>query len=140
MFRRQSSSSGVTQAAVQSSPSCPGSNNNVGWKLCHMFSGEFQWSDIARLSLVKLLYYCALIGREIHIFMVLLRQLSYIIKNQLKAPKAPYQGHFLPFAGSLWHKDRWLPCRERIYVLWGHHYIIDTSAFSRSFPYAIKTQ
>ena len=90
LFRRQSSSSGVTQAAVQSSPSCPGSNNNVGWKLCHMFSGEFQWSDIARLSLVQLLYYCALIGREIHIFMVLLRQLSYIIKNQLKAPKASY--------------------------------------------------
>ena len=45
MFRRQSSSSGVTPAAVQSSPSCTGgiagSNNNVGWKLCHMFSGEF---------------------------------------------------------------------------------------------------
>ena len=21
----------------------------------------------------------------------------------------------MPFAGSLWHKDRWLPCTERIY-------------------------
>ena len=29
----------------------------------------------------------------------------YAIKNQLKAPKA----------GFLWHKDRWLPCMERIY-------------------------
>ena len=45
----------------------------------------------------------------------MLRQLSYAIKNQLKAPKAPYQGlwdessllgAFLPFAGSLWHKDK----------------------------------
>ena len=23
---------------------------------------------------------------------------------QLQAPKAPYQGHFLPFTVSLWHK------------------------------------
>ena len=35
---------------------------------------------------------------------MLLRQLSNAIKTQLKAPKAPYLGHFLPFAGSLWHK------------------------------------
>ena len=48
-------------------------------------------------------------------FIVMLRQLSYAIKNQLKATKAPYKGHFLPFVGSLWHKDRWLPCTERIY-------------------------
>ena len=34
----------------------------------------------ASLSLVELLHYCALIGRE-------LRQLSYAIKNQLKATK-----------------------------------------------------
>ena len=38
---------------------------------------------------------------------MLLRQLSYAIKNQLKAPKAPYWRHFLPSAGSLWHKDRY---------------------------------
>ena len=37
---------------------------------------------------------------------MLLRQLSYAKKNQLKAPKAPYQEHFLPLAVSLWHKDR----------------------------------
>ena len=43
-------------------------------------------------------------------FIVMLRQLSYAIKNQLKAPKAPYWGHFFLFAGSLWHKDSWLPC------------------------------
>ena len=30
--------------------------------------------------------------------MVLLRQLSYAIKTQLKAPKAPDQGHFLFFS------------------------------------------
>ena len=36
--------------------------------------------------------------------MVLLRQHPYAIKNQLNATKAPYYGHFLPFAGSLWHK------------------------------------
>ena len=39
---------------------------------------------------------------------MLLRQLSYAIKNQFKAPKArdeiPLLGHFLTFAGSLWHK------------------------------------
>ena len=34
--------------------------------------------------------------------MMLLRQLSYTIETQLKAPKAPYYGHFLPFAVSLW--------------------------------------
>ena len=28
--------------------------------------------------------------------------------------KAPYLEFFLPFAGTLWHKDRWLACRERI--------------------------
>ena len=31
----------------------------------------------------------------------LLRQLSHAIKTQLEAPKAPYEGHFLPFAVSL---------------------------------------
>ena len=35
---------------------------------------------------------------------MLLRQLSYAIKNQLKTPNAPYKGHFLPFAGSLRYK------------------------------------
>ena len=35
---------------------------------------------------------------------MLLHQLSYAIKNQLKALKAPYWGHFLPFAGYLCHK------------------------------------
>ena len=34
---------------------------------------------------------------------MLLRQLSLAIKTQLKATKAPYKGHFLPFAASLWH-------------------------------------
>ena len=32
----------------------------------------------------------------------MLRQLSYAIKNQFKAPKAPTGG---PFAGSLWDKE-----------------------------------
>ena len=43
-------------------------------------------------------------------FIVMLRQFSYAIKNQLKAPKTPDMGrntligrYFLPFAGSLWH-------------------------------------
>ena len=26
-----------------------------------------------------------------------------------------YPKHFFPFVGSLWHKDRWLPCTEIIY-------------------------
>ena len=34
----------------------------------------------------------------------MLRQLSYPIKNQLKAPEAPFEGHFLSFTGSFWHK------------------------------------
>ena len=42
----------------------------------------------------------ALIGRELH-FIVMLRQLFYAIKNQLKAPRGPNLGHFLPLAGSL---------------------------------------
>ena len=47
---------------------------------------------------------------------VLFRQHSYAIKNQLKAPKAPYWGLWdeMPptrgisclFAGSSWHKDK----------------------------------
>ena len=49
--RRASSTSGATQAGVQSSPSCTGgitqSNNNVGWKLCHMFSGESGSSSVS---------------------------------------------------------------------------------------------
>ena len=46
-------------------------------------SGALQWSEI----------------------MMLLRQLSYAIKNQLKSPKAYCVGFFFfPFAGSLWHK------------------------------------
>ena len=44
----------------------------------------------ALLSLVQLLHYCALIGRELH---------TDAIKNQLKATKA--KAHSLPFAGSL---------------------------------------
>ena len=53
---------------------------------------------------------CALIGRAPTLqrshwsrapqSIVMLRQLSFAMKNQLKAPKAPYQGRFLPFAGS----------------------------------------
>ena len=34
---------------------------------------------------------------------MLLLQISYTIKTQLKAPKALYKGHILPFTGSLWH-------------------------------------
>ena len=35
---------------------------------------------------------------------VLLRQLSYAIKRQFKAPKVSYKGDFLHFTMSLWHK------------------------------------
>ena len=35
---------------------------------------------------------------------VLVSMVSYAIKTQLKAPKAPYMGNFLPFAVSLGHK------------------------------------
>ena len=37
---------------------------------------------------------------------MLLRQLSYAIKTQLKAPKAQYWGYFLPFPLSLWLKNQ----------------------------------
>ena len=56
------------------------------------------------LSLVQIHRDTALSLVEIR---VLLCQLSYTIKTQLKAPKVPYFGHFLPFAVSLWYKDRW---------------------------------
>ena len=68
-------------------------------------------------------------------FKVLLRQVSYAIKNQLGHPKPPTRGFgtqntprgvfCLLLSGSLWHKDRWLPCTERSYY---RH------------PYAIKNQ
>ena len=56
---------------------------------------------------------------------MLLRQPSYAIKNQLKAPKAPYLGLWdempptrgfscLSFVASLRHEDRWLICTEII--------------------------
>ena len=62
---------------------------------------------------------------------VLLRQLCYAIKNQL-ASKAPYQGLWNAkqlLAGSLWHKDRWLPCTERSY--YSHPYAIKKPARSK---------
>ena len=46
----------------------------------------------AVLSLVQLLHYCALIGREIHI--VMLRQLLYALKTQRKARNTPSGGAF----------------------------------------------
>ena len=47
-------------------------------------------------------------------FIVMLRQLSYAIKNQLKAPKAPYEMHFLPFLASLSHKGGFHAQKESI--------------------------
>ena len=54
------------------------------------------------LSLVEEHRWFALIGWILII--VLLRQTSYAIKNQLKASKAPLIGAFLAFYRSLWHK------------------------------------
>ena len=53
------------------------------------------------LSLVELLHYCALIGWELQ-SVEIFSWCCYAINNQL-------------LAGSLWHKDSWLPCKERIY-------------------------
>ena len=68
----------------------------------------------ALLSLVELIHYCALIGREPHRddFFSLWRYASSLmpLKTSSRYPK-----HFFPFVGSLWHKDRWLPCTEIIY-------------------------
>ena len=36
-------------------------------------------------------------------------------KEPAQGTQSPLLGAFLPFAGSLWHKDRWLPCTERSY-------------------------
>ena len=41
-------------------------------------------------------------------------QLSYAIMNQLRALKATYWGHFLPFAGSLWHKGGFYAPKDTI--------------------------
>ena len=68
-----------------------------------------EWKTSGALSLVGIV--------EI---VVLLRQLSYAIKNQLVASKAPY--YSLVLYGI---RDRWLPCTERSY-------------YRR--PYAIKNQ
>ena len=76
----------------------------------------FNWA--AGLELIPLLLlmepvFSALIGRGPTMFcshwsrwfIGFVRQHSYAIKNQLKAPKAPNYGHLLPLAGSLWHKS-----------------------------------
>ena len=51
----------------------------------------------------------------------LLRQRSYAIKNQLGHPKPKsitQKGVFyFLLDGSLWHRDSWLPCTERINIL-----------------------
>ena len=39
----------------------------------------------------------------------------HAIKDQLKACEIPPVDFFVPFAGSLLHEDRWLPCTERSY-------------------------
>ena len=36
-------------------------------------------------------------------------------KEPARRKNTPIGGYFLLLAGSLWHKDRWLPCTERIY-------------------------
>ena len=67
----------------------------------------FEKGDISRLcSHWSSSYITAL--SLVESFIVMLRHLSYAIKNQIKAQ------HFLPFVCSLWHRDRWLPCKERI--------------------------
>ena len=41
-------------------------------------------------------------------------------KEPARASKAPIEGYFLPYAGSLWHKgayNRTFPCREATYPL-----------------------
>ena len=46
------------------------------------------------------------------------RQLYYAIQTRLKAPKAPFRRHFLPFFVSLWHKsayNRFFLCMEATY-------------------------
>ena len=89
------------------SPHLPGSRAEFR---CEAVSGlgevsylwTFNMTDITRLEQFanrEIEPGCALIGRDPtflrshwsrDIFIVMLRQLSYAIKNQLKAPKAPY--------------------------------------------------
>ena len=66
-------------------------------------TGIFTQVQSGDLSLVQISRDTVLSLVEI---MMLLCQLSYAIKTQLKAPKAPYpyKGHFLSFAVSLWFK------------------------------------
>ena len=56
----------------------------------------------ARLSLVE-------------IFIMLLRQLSYAIKNQLGPPKPPTRVSACSSLVLYGIRDRWLPCTERSY-------------------------
>ena len=77
----------------------------------------------ALLSFVQLLLYCALIGREPHSeAWGYACQLSYAIKNQLKAR---LWDDFVPFAGSLWHMWGWLPYTEGIYGRPSHKQSLD---------------
>ena len=64
------------------------------------------------LSLVELLHYCALIGRELH------SDASPALlchKEPAQGTQSPLLGSFLPIVGSLWQKNRRLPSTERIY-------------------------
>ena len=51
---------------------------------------------------------CILLPPSFVVFRDAIYHLSYAIK-------IVSSGHQRPFAGSLWHKDRWLPCTERLY-------------------------
>ena len=97
--------------APASSPSCSWPSSTSRYTVASGSSVlRYYWSSSneAWLSLVES-------------FIIVLRQQSYAMNNQLGHPKT--QRYFLLLVGSLWHKDSRFPWTERIY-------------FSR--PYAIK--
>ena len=83
------------------------------WLHYSVVRSHWSRSNEARLSLVES-------------FIVLLRQCLLCHKEPAPRIQSPLLGAFcLLLAGSLWHKDSWLPCTERSY-------------YRR--PYAIKNQ
>ena len=59
--------------------------------------------------MVQLLHYCPLIGRELHSDAT---PALLCHKEPAQGTQSPLLGAFLPFAGSLWHKDKWLHARK----------------------------
>ena len=83
-----------------------------------MMEAKYPYAIKARVGRISSI----LIGRELHalkgpIIGALSDATPALLchKEPARRKNTPIGGYFLLLAGSLCHKDRWLPCTERIY-------------------------